>query len=398
LYLTPEEELRDKQNRLGKVLAVSNSPELSVEHRIDALNQMAGNEIRNADMIDAATARTIEAKPGKAEDRAQDGDAEFRAASERAALLSTGAPEQRNANGAEWNEIVPSHKEWRALVATGTPASGGYAVPTGVSRQWIDKLRAQSVFMSAPGLNVIPFENAKFVIPQLSASTDPAFTAEGAVISEGTLTFAGPSLDPIKFAVLYTASSEMIEDSAVNVEDLIGKTMIADLGAKVDAQFFQGTGTNQLAGLSLAANSTTTTLAAGVTAVRWDDIIDAYAAIIATGARPSVVWASPDMWKGLAKARENGTSGMYLSGGVTNDPVSAALGLPLLTSASIPARTVYVAAADRLFCGVRRDITIDISRDYRFNEDVTSYRGTYRIAGVRAAEATSCQRILAAAS
>ncbi|MEU5788782.1 phage major capsid protein [Micromonospora purpureochromogenes] len=325
------------------------------------------------------------------------GHLEVQELNERAALLAAGGGRGRNG---EWRSLVPTDREYRALIAEGTPAAGGYAVPTKVSEQWIDKLRAQSTFMRAPGLNIIRFQYGnKLVIPQLTASTDPTVVGEGNAIPEGSLTFAGPALDPVKYAALYRASNEMVDDASIDVEDLVGQTLVRDIANVVDKDAFQGAGgVNALAGLTAAGNSTAVNLSAGVTAVRWDDIIDAYGSIAAIGGTPSVVWASVDMWKALVKARENGTNGGYLAGSVTNDPARAAMGLPLLPTANLPVRTVIVADASRVFFGIRKDIRLAQSESWKFDSDSIGYRATIRVAGIRVAEPTSVQRIVAAAA
>ncbi|MEU4714685.1 phage major capsid protein [Micromonospora purpureochromogenes] len=322
-------------------------------------------------------------------------EVEHRELNARAATLAGG----RGTRG-EWRSVVPNEREWRALIAEGTPSAGGYAVPATVAKEWVGKLRAQSTFMRAPGLNVVRFDQGnKFTIPQLSASTDPAVVGEGNAIPEGSLTFAGLALDPVKYAALYRASNEMIDDASIDVEDLVGQTLIRDIANVVDRDAFQGAGgVNALSGLTAAGNSTATTLAAGKTVVSWDDVIDAYGSIAAIGGTPSVVWASVDMWKGLVKARENGTNGGYLAGSVTNDPARAAMGLPLLPTMNLPARTVIVADASRVFVGVRKDVRLAKSDAWKFDSDSMGYRATFRIAGVRVAEAASVQRIVAAAA
>jgi HK97 family phage major capsid protein len=400
LYITPDEELADKQQRLLKILAVSDSPALPVESRINALDQMAGNEIRNADMIDVAAGRMVDSKPGNAEDRAQDGTAEMRAASERAALLVAGTPEMRAAqDGPEWANLFPTHDEYRALMATGAPANGGYTVPAKVGNQWIEQLRNQSVFLAAPGINLVPFDSATFRIPQVLTSDRSVVTAEGATIPKANMTFGPLDFTPLKYGFIYQASSEVLEDSSLNIEALVAQTMIENIASDVDKDAFQGNGTTGLAGVSsTSASNTATTLAAGTTQVTWDHVLDAYIAILATGRRPSVVWCSMDQYRGLIKSRENGSTGAYLAGSVTADPTSAAWGIPILPSNNVPARTVLVADASRVYIGVRRDVTVLRSDEYGFGEDLVSWRATARWAGIRVAESTSVQKVVAAAS
>jgi HK97 family phage major capsid protein len=185
------------------------------------------------------------------------------------------------------------------------------------------------------------------------------------------------------------------------MEQLVAQTLIRDIAAVVDRDCFVGAGgTTALAGLTAAGNSTAVNLATGNTTVEWDDIIDAVGSIMGLGGMPTVVWANVTEWKNLMKQREGtgATAGGYLAGSVTTDPAKAALGLPLLPSISLPAKTVIVADASRIFVGVRKDVRLARSEQWKFDSDAIGYRATYRIAGVRVAEATSVQRIVSSAT
>jgi HK97 family phage major capsid protein len=59
---------------------------------------------------------------------------------------------------------------------------------------------------------------------------------------------------------------------------------------------------------------------------------------------------------------------------------------------------VIVADASRLIVGIRRNATIKVSEDARFDSDQVGFRLTMRVAGVSLAEASSVQVVKAAAS
>ncbi|MFD8210492.1 phage major capsid protein [Streptomyces sp. NPDC059695] len=61
-------------------------------------------------------------------------------------------------------------------------------------------------------------------------------------------------------------------------------------------------------------------------------------------------------------------------------------------------KTVIVADASRIVVGVRRNATVRISEDARFDKDQVGFKLTMRMAGVSVAEASSVQVIKAAAS
>ncbi|MFD7263369.1 phage major capsid protein [Streptomyces sp. NPDC059874] len=110
-----------------------------------------------------------------------------------------------------------------------------------------------------------------------------------------------------------------------------------------------------------------------------------------------MVWASVDVAAALRKEKAAG-SGVYQGGSPTDAPASTAWGLPILPSAFLPANTVIVADASRVVVGVRRNATVRISEDARFDKDQVGFKLTMRMAGVSVAEATSVQIVKAAAS
>jgi HK97 family phage major capsid protein len=99
----------------------------------------------------------------------------------------------------------------------------------------------------------------------------------------------------------------------------------------------------------------------------------------------------------LRKEKASG-SGVYQGGTPVNSPASTAWGLPVLVSGFLPAKTVAVADAARIAVGIRRNATLKVSEDARFDRDQVGFKLTMRVAGVSVAEATSVQVVKAAAS
>ncbi|MGW5767763.1 phage major capsid protein [Streptomyces longwoodensis] len=298
----------------------------------------------------------------------------------------------------EWRSLLPSGSDFRALVAESSPGSGGYAVPSKTADKYVEHLRAASVFLRVPGINVHRFDSGSFVLPNLTSSTTPGVVSEGAAIPEGTANFAGLTFTPIKYADLYRASNEVLDDAAFEMRNLISGVMVRNIATQVDRDAFQGTGTASLSGLTKAGMGTAVNLATGNTVVKWDHIIDGFSDIEAAGAVPGVIWASPDMGKALRKERENATTGGYLAGQVTDPVTKAGLGLPIYVSANLPTKTVIVADPTRIHIGVRSDVRVAVSEDFGFDKDLTAFRATYRVAGLAVDTASAVQVIKASAS
>ncbi|MFI9186240.1 phage major capsid protein [Streptomyces goshikiensis] len=386
-----------------EIAAVINSiPAEERMARMEILAAVNGQDGPDSPETRDAIASTLMAMEMRAADAREDRAAAAREAEVRAlaakvgSALIPGIPQVEE--GDAWRSVLPSGSEFRALVSVGSPASGGYAVPSKVADRCVEYLRAASVFLRVPGINVHRFEGGSFNLPNLTSATTPGVVAEGATIPEGTPNFASLTFAPIKYADLYRASNEVLADAAFEMRDLIAGVMMRNIATQVDRDAFQGTGAASLAGLTKAGMGTAVNLGAGATQITWDHIIDSYSDIEAAGAMPAVIWASPDQAKGLRKARENGANGGYLAGQVTDPVASRGLGLPIHVSANLPARTVLIADPTRIHIGLRSDVRVAVSEDFGFDKDVTAFRATYRIAGLAVDAPAALHVIKASAS
>ncbi|MDX2891941.1 phage major capsid protein [Streptomyces scabiei] len=386
-----------------EIASVLNSTERGTDARAEAIAMINGGQARTPEGRDALRklleddAKTA-AEYAEHRARTEAFEAEIRALAAKAGPVvmpigSSGLPGESDG----WRSVLPSGNEFRALVAEGSPGSGGYAVPSKTADKYVEHLRAASVFLRVPGINIHRFDGGSFVLPNLTSSTTPGVVAEGAAIPEGTATFAGLTFAPIKYADLYRASNEVLDDAAFEMRSLISGVMVRNIATQVDRDAFQGTGTASLSGLTKAGMGTAVNLSTGNTVVKWDHVIDAFSDIEAAGAIPAVIWASPDMGKALRKERENGANGGYLAGQVTDRVAEKGLGLPIYVSANLPAKTVIVADPSRIHIGVRSDVRVAVSEDFGFDKDLTAFRTTYRVAGL-AVDATAAVQVIKASA
>jgi HK97 family phage major capsid protein len=389
-----------------EIAYVINSTPRGSEARAEALAIINGGRASTAEGRNALL-KVLEADSAIATEHAEHRAKQDAYAAEKRALVEsngfTGAAFRANAEAdvegeSEWRGLLPSASEFRTLVAEGTPAAGGYAVPNKTASEYVEYLRAASVFLRAKGINIHRFDGATFTLPSLTGSSTPGVAAEGATITEGSATFAGISFSPVKYADLYRASNEVIADGAVDMRNLIAGVMTRNVATQVDKDAFQGTGTASLSGLTKAGMGTAVNLTAGNTVVKWSDVINAYSDVEAVGGTPGVIWASPDMAKALRAERENGATGGFLAGNVTDPVTKQGLGLPLYVSANLPVRTVIVADPTRIHLGVRSDVQVAMSEQFEFAKDLTAWRLTWRIAGLAVDNAAAVQVIKASAS
>ncbi|MFF4393392.1 phage major capsid protein [Streptomyces sp. NPDC001552] len=347
----------------------------------------------------ASTLKAMEMRVADArEDRGRsDWENEVRSLAERSGIVAMpiGGKGFRE-DSDEWRGLLPSLNEYRALISEGVPGDGGYTVPEQISAKYIDALKANSTFLRGlPASSVIPFSSDTFSVPQLVSSTGADYVAEGQPIPAGQMVWGEVKFNAKKIGEIQWASTEVLEDSALDLRRIIADNLLRDASLKFDADAFTGTGANPIKGI--VSQGVTTTLGAGKVTVTYDDLADAVSRIEAVNGRPSVVWASTDMAAALRKEKASG-SGIYQGGQPTDSPATTAWGLPILVSSFLAPKTVAVADASRIVVGVRRNAQVRVSEDARFDSDQVGFKLTMRMAGVSLAEPASVQIVKAAAS
>ena len=192
---------------------------------------------------------------------------------------------------------------------------------------------------------------------RVPAITVPAtdFVGEGIPIPVVTAqTSGGPTLEPHKLAVITTLTGEMMRST--NAETLVRQVLIESTGPALDKVLFGtvATGTDRPAGL-LNGIAALTPAPAGEKAQALVDDLAALATAVApvAGNGEIVLVASPDAAVALR---------LRLPTSVT---------WPVLTSASLPAKTVIVIAANAIVSAIEGAPQIDASQEAEFVRDST---------------------------
>lgn len=132
-----------------------------------------------------------------------------------------------------------SDVEKRAL-SEGTDSAGGYTVPTILSSELIDLLRARNVATRA-GARTIPITSDAHHFAKIATEPTPSWKAENAQQGDDDLTFERVAFNPQTLIVLVRASRELIEDSA-NIETELPRVLAAGMANELDRVVFLGSG------------------------------------------------------------------------------------------------------------------------------------------------------------
>lgn len=270
-----------------------------------------------------------------------------------------------------------------------TTGSSNAPVPTTFSNMVIDQARLTGPMLDpnvVTVLNTATGEN--LVLPSLSSWSTAGLEAEAASIDESDPGFGKTTLGAFKYAFLVQVSSEMINDSNVDILGFVARQAGNELGYRANAVLTTGTGTTQPKGIASAAGSGITGGTGLSGAFTGDNLIDLVYSIDGAARRmPGFgIMAGAQAIAAMRKLKAS-TSGEYLF----TPTLDAAtpdrfLGYRLIENPHMAAPATSaksVLAGDLSSYYVRQvgGIQIASSTDFAFQNDLTTIRCIVRIDG-----------------
>lgn len=253
----------------------------------------------------------------------------------------------------------------RRAMAEGTNSAGGFLVPTILSSEIIDLARNAARVIEA-GARTVPMESqVENVARQI---TDPAVTWR---LENASINNSGPTFDLLAFvakslACVTTVSRELVEDSKMDIHDLLLSVISKAIALEIDRVGLRGSGiAPEPQGVRNTPNVPVTSLGTNGAAASWDAISSAVQLIRGANFEPTAALYTPRTAGGLARQKD--AQGRYLAPPVDLD------GLPLLPTAQIRndltqgtssvASELYVGDWAQLWIGVRTQLQITILQE-----------------------------------
>lgn len=140
----------------------------------------------------------------------------------------------------------------KKVMARGTDGAGGYLVPEEFRSEVIRKMAASTV-MRRSGATSFTISGDAIDIPVLDGEGSGQWIGENTQYAESDPTFDNVRLTPHKYARMVRTSYELLEDSAINVADLLSSIFANDFSAAEDLAFLDGNGVDRPLGLNRAA-------------------------------------------------------------------------------------------------------------------------------------------------
>lgn len=212
---------------------------------------------------------------------------------------------------------------------------------------YMDALQAES-FLARLGLERYSFDGYNSIkIPVRNATPNLAgkFVGEGNPIPLGKLGFSSKTLTPKKLGIISTFTSELLERSTPNIEQIVRNAMLADTAQALDTAFISNAAATAIrpAGITNGLAAGDTRASAGVTS---QNIITDLRAMVASLTSQNLgrrcVWLmSPQRASGLAFAATAAGDWIFRSEVQSGN----LLGFPIVISNNVPAAEVFLLDA-----------------------------------------------------
>lgn len=255
----------------------------------------------------------------------------------------------RGADASEYRDLTTS---------TGGTPYGGYTVPEGFESAMYEYARFQGA-ISTFSTTINTDGGGTLIVPTVGSTYGTAdLTTEGSAYAESDDVFSQVSLGAYKITRLVQVSQELLQDTGVDLEGFLARSMGEALVAKEEAYFAVGSGSSQPQGLSASSAGKT---AASATAITADELVDLFHSITPPyRSRPNCVWLTSDATIAAIRKLKTGVSGdntyLWQPGLIAGQP-DTLLGKPIYAHpnvATIAASAKVVYFGDMSSMYVRR--------------------------------------------
>lgn len=276
----------------------------------------------------------------------------------------------------------------------GIGSSGGFIVPPELARAILDLRENYGAFRRRA--RIVPMASDSTSVPRRSGGVGAFFMAENTASTETQATVDDLNLTAKKIGSLIRISSELEQDSVVDVVDFVANEIAYAFAAKEDDCAFNGDGTStygKMFGLSALA------LDAGHTKAKVTASANTFLTLTATdlsnmitqvqaAAIPNAAWFCSQTAFAQTLCRLVGTGGAYMDNrDVDGINTPYYLGFPVILTQKLPLISttltgkVMMAFGDMYLAGAlgeRRGITLTRSADRYMDSDQIAILGTQR--------------------
>lgn len=222
-------------------------------------------------------------------------------------------------------------------------------------------------------------------VPKTTTHPTAGIIAEAGSITESDAVFGQVTLDAYKYAFTTQVSTELEQDTGVNLAEYLARIGGEALGNGSGAHFVTGTGSSQPNGV-VTASTLGVTGGTGVTgAFTADNLIDLYYSVIAAY-RNRGTWLMGDASLKAARKLKDTTNQYLWVPGLSAGESDTLLGRPVVNDTNVAdpalsAKSVVFGDMSRYFIRDVRGVRVERSTDFAFQNDLVTWRFILRTDG-----------------
>lgn len=380
--LKAQYEARAKDLEVAKAIVDTCATEdraMTVDERLsfDRANEEFSRRTKMIDEIKAMSAHEAEVRSAQAghEDEIRPVNApEDRSINDVETIRSLARGEIRSA------EFAPERRDV-------TKGSTGAPVPTSFYDQVIMLARAVGPMLSV-GTTLATAGGESLQIPRLSTYSVGTVNAEAATLGESDPAFSAfITLNAYKYGFLTQVSRELLEDSGINVLDLLAMNCGNSLGFAVNTGLTTGTGTVEPTGIITAAGSGVTGGTGVSGAFTYANLVSLYYSLDpAARALPGTGFMAKGSSIAAMRTLQDGNGGFVFQPSMSESTPDRVLGVPLIenpamAAAATSAKSVIAGHFPSYYVRTVGGIRLDRSDDFAFSTDLVTFRCTFRVDG-----------------
>lgn len=292
-------------------------------------------------------------------------------------LRAMASGEQRDAAGRVAHEFRDLTK--------GSATGGGNTVPTSFYGQLVEHMIENSAIRQTNVTVLTTDSGEDLQVPKTTTHPTAAIIAEAGAITESDPAFGQVTLGAYKYGFSVQISSELEQDTGVDLAGYLARIGGEALGNGSGAHFVTGTGASQPNGVVTASTLGVTTGTGQTGTADADELIDLFFSVSAPYRRNAYWMMSDAGLKAARKLKDADNQYLWVPGLVQGEG-STLLGRPVVVDTNVAdpalsAKSVVFGDFSRYFIRDVRGVRVERSVDFAFTTDLVTWRFLLRTDG-----------------
>lgn len=277
-------------------------------------------------------------------------------------------------------------------LSIGADSGGGFLCPPEFLGRLMQDTIEDSVVRKLA--TVLPMGSDTLNIPKIQDTTHASnlfgglvayWTEEGGQKQETEPVFGNVKLIAKKLVTYTEVNDELLEDSAIALGALLSQMFATTIAWYEDQAFISGSGVGEPLGFLNSGSKIVITRATG-NQIGLADLANLWARLLPRSRSKSVWVANPGTIAQLLQLTTSSLTWLSIDQGLANAPPARLLGRPIYFTEQVPALgsegDICLCNFSYYLIGDRKRVTIDLSPHYKFQNDITCFRGVERVSGM----------------